>query len=180
MINHDAFSNGQIASKLWLCEELENLNWSSHITHIYGGWYGITAFLLLSRGKFQVNNIKSFDIDPECESIADMINNNWVFQNWKFKAYTKDCNTPFDGDYDLIINTSTEHFETLDWFNFIPNGTRVILQGNNMPHDDHHVHSKSLSEFMATYPLSKINYTGKKDFQYDTWGFTRYMVIGIK
>jgi hypothetical protein len=76
MFNQDAFSNGQIDSKLWLCRELESLEWSSDYTQIYGGWYGVLAFLLLSREKFCVGRIESFDIDPACENIADMINEN--------------------------------------------------------------------------------------------------------
>lgn len=188
MIDKDAFSNGQIASKIWLCEELEKLNWTSDLTRIFGGWYGITAFLLLSRGKFKVRKIYSYDIDPRCETIADMINENWVIKEWQFKAFTEDCNNPrlsqtseYDsGILDLIINTSTEHFEKMDWFNNIPIGTRVILQGNNMPHHDHIVRSSSLQEFIEQYPLSYIQYSGEKSFVYPDWQFTRYMLIGIK
>jgi hypothetical protein len=180
MFNKDAFSSGQIGSKIWLCEELERTGWTSNLTYIYAGWYGITAFLLLSRGKFDVNRIRSLDIDPTCESIADMINENWVWQDWKFKAFTQDCNN-FEGQFgDLIINTSTEHFESMGWFDRIPAGTRVILQGNNMPHDDHIVHSATLSEFIIQYPLSNILYQGELLFVYPEWKFTRYMIIGIK
>jgi hypothetical protein len=179
-IDKDAFSSGQIGSKIWLCEELEKLNWNSALTYIYGGWYGVTAFLLLSRGKFNVDKIRSLDIDPSCETIADMLNENWVWQEWKFKAFTQDCNN-FQGQHgDLVINTSTEHFETMDWFHKLPKGTRVILQGNNMPHDDHVVHSSSLEDFQQTYPLSETIYSGKKEFVYPSWRFIRYMVIGIK
>ena len=179
IINKDSFSSGQIGSKIWLCEELERLGWSSNLTYVYAGWYGITSFLLLSRGKFQVDQIQSFDIDPSCESIADMINENWVWQDWKFKAYTLDCNGPVRGGPDLIINTSTEHFDSLDWFDNIPKGTRVILQGNNMLHDDHHVHSTSLEEFKKLYPLTEYAYEGSKEFVYPNWRFTRFMTIGI-
>jgi hypothetical protein len=180
MINKDAFSSGQVGSKLWLCEELEKLNWTSNLTYIYGGWYGITAFLLLSRNNFKVDKIRSLDMDPSCEPIADMINENWVWQEWKFKAFTQDCNN-FQGQYaDLIINTSTEHFDSIEWFANIPSGTRVILQGNNMPHDDHVIHSNSLDDFVSHYPLSSIAYKGEKSFVYPNWSFTRYMVIGIK
>jgi hypothetical protein len=180
MIDKDAFSSGQIGSKIWLCEELEKLRWQSNMTYIYGGWYGITAFLLLSRGKFQVEKIRSLDLDPACESIADMINENWVWQDWKFKAFTQDCNN-YQGQYgDLIINTSTEHFESTEWFDSIPKGTRVILQGNNMPHNDHVVHSDTLDDFVNQYTLSNIVYKGQKEFIYPSWKFTRYMVIGIK
>jgi hypothetical protein len=92
MFNKDAFSNGQIDSKLWLCRKLEALGWSSDYTHIYAGWYGVLAFLLLSREKFKVGRIESFDMDPTAEAVADMINENWVIKEWKFKAFTLDCN----------------------------------------------------------------------------------------
>lgn len=179
MINKDAFSNGQVDSKLWLCRELERINWSSNLTHIYGGWYGVLAFLLLSREQFKVDRIESYDIDPSCEAVADMLNENWVFKEWKFKAHTKDCNN-IPGAPDLVINTSTEHFESMEWFHRIPMGTRVILQGNDMPHEDHHVHSATLDDFINEYPLTTIVYKGSLEFNYPMWKFTRYMIIGIK
>ena len=180
LVDKDAFSSGQLGSKLWLCEELEKLKWKSNLTRIYGGWYGITAFLLLSRGKFKVDKIQSYDVEPGCESVADMINEYWVWQAWKFKAYTQDCNQIFLNNADLIINTSTEHFDELTWWNNIPSGTRVILQGNNMPHDDHCVHTSSLEEFQKSYPFAEVVYKGCREFVYPTWQFTRFMLIGIK
>jgi hypothetical protein len=179
LVHQDAFSNGQIGSKLWLCEELERMDWVSNETAIYGGWYGITAFLLLSRGKFEVKQIRSYDIDKFAEPIADMINENWVYQSWKFKAFTEDCNAIYTGA-DLVINTSTEHFENLQWWRNIPDGTRVVLQGNNMPHEDHVVVTSTLAEFCVQYPLTETLYAGEKEFVYPDWVFSRYMVIGIK
>lgn len=179
-VDKDAFSSGQIGSKIWLCEELERTGWISNLTYVYGGWYGVTAFLLLSRGKFDVGQIQSFDIDPHCQPVADMINENWVWQDWKFKAFTLDCNGHVRGGPDLIINTSTEHFDKMDWFYNIPKGTRVVFQGNNMPHHDHVIHSSTLEEFISEYPLSSISYKGSKEFVYPNWSFTRYMIIGTK
>lgn len=179
MFNKDSFSNGQIDSKLWMCQVLETYRWSSKLTHIYGGWYGLNAFLLLSRETFKVKRIESFDIDPSCEAIADMINENWVIKEWQFKAHTADCNT-LAPKADLVINTSTEHFENKDWFNNLPQGTRVVLQGSNMKRDDVLVKSNSLEEFIAHYPLSDITYQGSLDFTYPDWQFTRYMVVGTK
>ena len=179
-VDKDAFSSGQVGSKIWLCEELERLNWHSKLTYIYGGWYGVSAFLLLSRGKFNVDKIRSLDVDPLCQEVADMINENWVWQDWKFKAFTQDCNN-YEGQYgDLIINTSTEHFDSTAWFDRIPSGTRVALQGNNMPHDDHHIHSNSKEDFALQFPLQEINFLGEKQFVYPSWQFTRYMLIGTK
>ena len=109
-----------------------------------------------------------------------MINENWVWQDWKFKAYTLDCNGHVRGNPDLIINTSTEHFEGTAWFNNIPNGTRVVLQGNNMPHEDHVTITNNLAEFCVQFPLTETVYAGELPFVYPSWSFTRYMIIGIK
>jgi hypothetical protein len=178
-LHSDAFSSGQISSKLWLCDELERTSWTSEETAIYGGWYGVTAFLLLSRGQFQVNKIRSFDMDPHCETIADMINENWVWQDWRFKAFTADCNH-LDTGADLVINTSTEHFENMRWWDNLPYGTRVVLQGNNMPHEDHVTVTSTLEEFCMQFPVTERLYAGELPFVYPTWKFTRYMLIGIK
>jgi len=181
-VDKDAFSSGQIGSKIWLCEELEKLFETADNIWIYGGWYGITAFLLNSRNNIRIGQIRSYDIDPACEQVADMINENWVIDNWKFKAKTQDCNL-LDLDWnspDLIINTSTEHFESRAWWNSIPQGTVVALQGNNMIHDDHHVHSTCLKDFVAQFPVNETLYTGEKQFVYPDWRFTRYMLIGVK
>jgi hypothetical protein len=181
-VNRDAFSSGQVGSKLWLCEELETLFESADNIWIYGGWYGVTAFLLNSRSNMSIGQIRSYDVDPSCEAIADMINENWVIDNWKFKAHTEDCNQLDPSQYspDLIINTSTEHFDSMDWWHNIPPGTVVALQGNNMIHDDHHIHSRCLQEFVAQFPVTTTLYTGQKEFVYPDWKFTRYMLIGVK
>ena len=181
-INKDAFSSGQIGSKIWLCEQLENLFASIDNIWIYGGWYGLTGFLLKSRGKIEIKTIRSFDKDPSCEPIADMINENWVWRDWQFKAETKDVVllNPSEHRPDLIINTSTEHFDDLLWWQKIPTGTVVALQGNNMPHDDHVVHTANLEEFQTQFPLTDILYKGQLEFEYPDWKFTRFMLIGVK
>jgi len=179
-MNKDAFSNGQIDSKLWVCRELEKLGWISELTHVYGGWHGLLSFLLLSRESFSVKKIESYDVDPACESIADMINNNWVIKDWKFKAFTADCDLIDKTRPDLIINTSSEHFDSMVWFDNIPKGKRIIIQGNNMPHDDHVIHSDSLETFIETYPLTDLVFSGELEFKYPEWSFTRYMIIGYK
>jgi len=179
-VDKDAFSSGQIGSKIWLCEELEEIFESVDNIYIYGGWYGLTSFLLKSRNKIKVKTVRSFDLDPACELVADMINENWVYQDWQFKAFTKDCNKIIPDNVDLIINTSTEHFHNDQWFQNIPKGTCVALQGNNMPHDDHHITTKDLFHFCNQFPLSKIYYKGQKDFVYPNWQFSRYMIIGEK
>ena len=181
-VNKDAFSSGQIQSKIWLCEELEKLFEKIDKIWIYGGWYGLSAFLLNSRQNIKIESIRSFDIDPSCESVADLINENWVINNWQFKAFTKDCSSIvfYEDVPDLIINTSTEHFNNLTWWNNIPKGTIVALQGNDMVHDDHIIHFRNLEDFAHTFSMSKTLYSGTLNFNYPTWEFTRFMLIGEK
>lgn len=179
-VDRDAFSNGQIGSKLWLCEELEKLFDSIDQIWIYGGWYGISAFLLRSRNNIKIERIKSFDLDPSCESVADMINEHWVYQEWQFKAATADCNTLNPIDADLIINTSTEHFDSLDWWINIPDGKIVAIQGNDMAHEDHCRHFESIDSFHDTFRFSEVLFSGQKEFVYPSWKFTRFMIIGKK
>jgi hypothetical protein len=179
-VDKDAFSSGQMGSKLWLCEQLEELFEKIDSIWIYGGWYAVTALLLRSRNRIEIKEIRSIDIDPYCESVADMLNENWVIKEWQFKAVTEDCNKLLPTGVDLIINTSTEHFTSKEWFDNIPQGTVVALQGNNMPHDDHYFCSDSLDDFCANYSLTDTMYRGSLDFNYPDWKFTRYMVIGVK
>lgn len=181
MINlSDAFSHSQITSKIWLCEKLETHIQSSCLTRIYGGWCGIAAFLLLSRGAFKVSRIESVDIDPECEVYANMINEKWVNEGWKFIAKTGDCNTICSKDADLVINTSAEHFASVDWWHRISTGTRVAIQSNNMQHDDHFNTVNSLDEMLELYPVTQLLYSGSIEFEYSELQFTRFMIIGIK
>lgn len=183
----DAFSSGQVSSKLWLCDKLEDIKFTKPQTvWIYGGWQGILSFLLLSRNVLNVDHIRSFDIDPSCEQVADTLLENWVWQNWKFKAFTGDCNnidvanSSYGSQPDIIINTSSEHFVSNDWYSNIPTGTVVAIQSNNMPNSDHHACVNSAEQLSDIFKMSNIYYLGNKLFKYPTWEFTRYMIIGKK
>ena len=182
----DAFSNGQIDSKIWLCESLEKLITSEQTVWIYGGWCGVLSFLLLSRNILPIKTIRSFDVDEKCEYISDRLLENWKFKNWKFKSITADCNKldtssrQYGDPPSLIINTSSEHFESKEWFDNIPFGTLVAIQSNDMVNDDHFSNVNSVNELRELYPLSEIKMSGSKEFTYSTWKFTRYMIIGIK
>lgn len=186
-IDTDSFSSGQIGSKIWLCEKLEQ-SFGTSIENVWvlGGWYGLASFLLLSRGILTIQHVRSFDIDPTCETVADNLLNYWVWQQWKFKAFTKDCNkldfksNEYGPSPTLVINTSCEHFNDMEWFNRIPNGTKIALQTNDMIHDDHVSNVASLDDVKNQYPLSKIKFEGIKTFNYPDWSFNRFMLIGYK
>ena len=187
-VNQDAWSSGQIGSKIWMRERLIEIMrgneyewWNLQKIAILGGWYGMSAFLLLSDPVMPVfiDHIRSYDIDPTCEPIADMINENWVFDSWKFKAMTGDVDEIDFSDFDIIINTSTEHMSSNKWFDNLNNEQLIVIQSNNMPHDDHIHTLNTLEEFEKEFPLNSL-YSGQLDFHYETWEFSRWMNIGTK
>lgn len=186
----DLWSSGQMGSKLWLCNELEKLNLQQpQAVWVLGGWCGLMSQLILCREKIQIEMIRSFDIDPDCEILADQMNNYWEWQHWKFKAFTADCNlidysssqTWSSRSPDIVINTSVEHFESLNWWERIPAGTLCALQSNNMVHDTHVANMKNLNEMRAVFQMKELIYSGEMFFDYkNPNSFTRFMLIGRK
>jgi len=187
-VDLDAFSSSQIASKAWLAERLESATEqleppvSGFRIWIYGGWYGITNLMLRARGVVPISYVRSIDQDPDCEQIADRINKFWEIQQWQFKAQTADVDhVTFQMDPPhMIINTSTEHMKSKQWFDNITTGTIVVLQGSDLPHDDHVAVYNSLEEFCDAFPVKTELYRGAIEFNYPTHSFRRWMVIGLK
>lgn len=147
------------------------------------------AQLLLSREKMPISTVRSFDIDASCEARADSLNNLWVWQGWRFKAFTFDCNNLNYNECaqwaslapDIVINTATEHFESLKWWQAVPAGTLCALQSNNMSHADHIFKMTSAEEMSQTYKMQKIFFMGCLGFDYQNpTSFERYMLVGVK
>lgn len=205
--DRDVFSSGQVGSKLWLCENLEQ-HWNSRLGSsvsariwIYGGWQGLLGFLLLSRGKLSVEQVRSFDLDEKSTNSANALNENWVWKQWKFRAFTEDANLlkPSEpGNYgpppNLLLNTSVEHFphqpgsggqENASWWTTIPSGCYVGLQASDHAHQDCTSHASSrspqtLGEFSARFPLAEVWWEGELEFDYGDWKLRRWMKLGRK
>ena len=151
-LDYNCFSKGQLQSKEWLIEVLDNVRRAKTIhlgiVYILCGWYGILASMLFL--KFEIiPRIRSFDIDKKCEKIADQMNKTYSSQDWRFKAITEDIHDinfekhswqcwsnknnrmsrPLTDIPTTIINTSCEHTGP-EWFNNIPKGKLVILQSD--------------------------------------------------
>jgi hypothetical protein len=191
----DCFSRGQLQSKLWLVNELKKLNVDLGIVFLCAGWYATLSTMIFESG-ICVNKIRSFDIDSRCAAIAERFNKPWEMDAWRFKATTKDI---FDIDYstntfdavtpdgsifkitdspDTIINTSCEHIENFkEWYDKIPTGKLVVLQGNNYFEIPEHVNcSKDIEEFSNKSPMTTVLYEGALELP----KYTRFMKIGFR
>ena len=188
-MNVDAWSQVQIRSKLWMASELERHFGTKEDLCIWilGGWYAVSAFLIFSRGRLGVRRICSFDLDPEVNEQARLVNHAWTFEPSLFFAFEQDCEKlnfregeGFGPAPDLVINTAMEHFSR-DWMDRLPKGTAVCLQSTNMAHPEHLFGCQSLEEFRQQLQgRIQIDYSGELTFKYPHLSFSRYMVIGRK
>lgn len=184
MIDFNAFSHGQIHSKLWLCEQIEPLLPDNPNILVLGAWYSLVNFMLLTRNRHRYNLITSVDKDPKAIEVSEKILNAWTIGDRSIvKTQVRDTDTPdnVDNIYDVIINCSCEHMNNL-WFTRVKNHQLICIQTSNMVTDDPLWDIKNpnptMEVFKAKYPMSQILFEGEKVFDYGHLNYSRYMLIG--
>jgi hypothetical protein len=193
----DCFSRGQLQSKLWLVEELKKLNVDLGTVFLCAGWYATLAVMLFE-SKIKIDKIRSFDVNSSTVDIAEVFNKPWFTDQWKFKSlinnihdinykehtwqYWSNTNNrmsyPITDTPNTVINTSCEHIENYaEWYNKIPTGKLVILQGNNYFEISEHVNcSSNLNEFSNKSPMTITLYEGELELP----KYKRFMKIGFR
>lgn len=195
-----AFMSGQVESKLWLVNQLYHVasvygylqqwrEWQSFSVFLYAGWYGVTNLLLRAHSGFPRAIVTSFDADEQANQGALVLNEAFEYRG-EFQVHTADVNKLVYspgmgaegwGRCDVLINTSVEHIDGKEWFDNIPDGTLVVLQSNDMEHLDEHINTiTSVEDLLAGYPLREVLYSGTLPFQYPSFSFNRFMIIGRK
>ena len=90
----DAFSRGQLSSKLWLINKTISLELKLGRTWTLCGWIGTLGWLMLREQRnLGIDCVRSFDVDPTCANLADSLNRASVKDGWAFKASTLDVNS---------------------------------------------------------------------------------------
>lgn len=203
----DAFSRGQLQSKIWLTDIVNELDIDlGKMIHVCAGWYGVLPALMFERLDID-GKIYSFDIDPSTDNPADTLNKEYIIENMTFKSFIFDVRKftydkqsvpishykysdalQFEKSNDLfeidkpscIINTSCEHIEDFDtWFESIPSGMLVIMQNNNfVEHDDETVVNTISSEKEWKNKLNLSEVLYSGTLELEK--YQRYMIIGRK
>ncbi len=153
---NDALSHGQMQSKAWAVDELLKTRRKLGLVYIVGGWLGLLGTLLLLENKFKISKIRSFDIDPECEAIADQINIEYVINDWKYKAVTKDM---FDIDYEnhsYEIPISGGYFDKKKNNKFIANKPAKLIETPNTIINTSCDHIKDFNKWWDMIPEGKL------------------------
>jgi len=173
----ESFWKGQLRSKRWLIEQLEQSALpSKNRIVIHGGWNGVLASMIFI-SDINVEHITSVDIDSECEQIASTMNKRQEMEG-RFKSVTADmCDYKYEAD--IVINTSCEHItqeQYEQWLSNVPQNATIVLQSNDYDELDEHINcSKDLMNFSDK---SKIKVFTGATLRLDK--YNRFMIIGKK
>lgn len=176
----ESFWKGQVNSKVWLVERLEEIigTYYKPVTiAIYGGWNGVLASILFNSSRCDIQSITSVDIDPTCETIANTVNKRQEMQG-RFNAVTADmCDYTIPAD--VVINTSCEHITQQQydkWLANQPSDALLVLQSNDYFGLDEHIRcAVDLDDFSK---MSNIEVVWAGEIKMPK--YTRYMLIGKK
>jgi hypothetical protein len=196
----DAFSRGQVNSKIWLATELAKVKKDFDTVFFLAGWFGQLRYFM-DHANITYSKIRVLDIDPVACKVSDQIFNLDKTENYQVKSAEVDLNdmswlyrtgaqytvnnytnnTSFDEKLipDLIINTSAEHFHE-DWYHkFVIKHQETdplfVIQSNNLRDVPEHINAVwSLSEMKKKFPMTRIDYEGELQLT----GYKRFMLIG--
>lgn len=196
----DAFSRGQINSKIWLVTELAKVKKDFKSVFLLAGWFGqLRKFFDIANINYEVMRV--MDIDPNACQISDQIFNidhlqgykvksveldltdaSWLFRTgaqYKIRNYSNGSTFEEKLVPDLIVNTSAEHFHESWYHKFVnrPQETDplFVIQTNNLRDISDHVNAVySLNEMKIKFPMSRIDYEGELQL----YGYKRFMLIG--
>jgi hypothetical protein len=195
---NDALSRSQIKSKIWLIDQLAQIqsNWDRVV--VFAGWYG--QLKLIYDRRLTYRQMRILELDRQACEFSDHVFNLGNLENYKVKAVNADINkltlhrngyewsvenfregTSYEEKFlpDLIINTSAEHM-TEDWFfqlkhKDLESQPIVAIQSNNLFDIPEHVNCvHSQDHMLKKYPMSEVLYAGELQLK----GYKRVMIIG--
>jgi hypothetical protein len=177
---HGSFTRDLVFSKFWLCEVLSNIKQEFSNIYILGSWYGNFGLIVSTYNPITFEKLINVDINKKLLKPSKMLSKSFNLKNVEYM--NKDAN---DLDYrqldknGLVVNLSCNNIENRGWFENIPSGTLVVLQGrNNDPKSLNHF--ENLTDFINSFPLRKTLFRGKFKLQDPETKYHRYMIIGIK
>jgi hypothetical protein len=184
MIDFTAFSHGQVLSKLWLCRTIEPILQPQSRVAILGSWYNVLAFMMLTRNSSLYQFILGVDQNYQATEVSERICDAWRFgYDKKISNVTQDAGKFNIDEFNVVINCSVEHMPN-DWYDRVPTGALVCIQSSDVtdmtypwlvtnPNPDQET-------LVNKYPLNQTLFLGEKEFDYGSWGYKRFMIIGRK
>jgi len=181
----DSMNESQLISKMWLVEELSNLNVKPVNISLLAGWFAQYIVPLLYDNIESIEWIENFEMDRDIKQVAYKFNTRYKKDN-KYKISIR--NVMFGNlislsspTFDTVINCSCEHMYPMSKFKELKNtgvndDALYILQSSNDTQYDDHINCVNDADELADQAnLAEILYAGEKLLPN---GMTRFMVIG--
>jgi len=181
----DSMNESQLVSKMWLVEELSNLNVKPVNISLLAGWFAQYIVPLLYDNIESIEWIENFEMDRDIKQVAYKFNTRYKKDN-KYKISIR--NVMFGNlislsspTFDTVINCSCEHMYPMSKFKKLKNtgvndDALYILQSSNDTQYDDHINCVNDADELADQAnLVEILYAGEKFLPN---GMTRFMVIG--
>jgi hypothetical protein len=172
-----SFTDDLVTSKQWLADKLKQGYKDRCVGAIYilGSWYGNLA-LFLQKAGVEFDVLILIDKDNSVLKTSEKLLRP-LFDPGKLMFIDTDAKDVVYDKPGIVINTSINDMTT-DWFNNIPKGMRVVIQGRDAV--DGGTRIADMKQFDDMFPMSKVNYLGKKELKDPETKYTRYMKIGRK
>ena len=181
----DSMNESQLISKMWLVQELLNLNIKPINISLLAGWFAQYTVPLLIDNFKTIEWIENFEMDRGIKNVAYKFNKRYK-DDKKYKVSIK--NVMFDNlvslsspNFDTVINCSCEHMYPLSKFRELSNtgvnnNTLYVLQSSDDTQYDDHINCVNDADELAEQAnLIDVMYAGKKFLPNGT---IRFMVIG--
>ena len=181
----DSMNESQLVSKLWLVEELSNLNVKPVNISLLAGWFAQYIVPLLYDNIESIEWIENFEMDRDIKRVAYKFNTRYKKED-KYKVSIR--NVMFGNlislsspTFDTVINCSCEHMYPMSKFKKLKNtgvddNALYILQSSNDTQYDDHINCVNDADELADQAnLIDVLYAGEKLLPN---GMTRFMVIG--
>jgi hypothetical protein len=171
-----------VFSKLWLAQELKSIlgNQSVPVAYVLGSWYSNMS-TILRKAQVPIEHIVDVEKNKKWLATGHGMQQDLGIDGVEYMA--ADANK-IDyrqlGDPGVVINTSTNDMSDHGWFDHIPAGTIVALQGRDaQPEGSEHTY-RSPDALLELYPLEQVLYRGSIKLQDPETEYQRHMVIGTK
>ena len=181
----DSMNESQLVSKMWLVQELLNLNIKPINISLLAGWFAQYTVPLLIDNFETIEWIENFEMDRGIKDVAYKFNKRYK-DDKKYKVSIK--NVMFDNlvslsapNFDTVINCSCEHMYPMSKFRELSNNGAnsnalyVLQSSNDTQYDDHINCVEDADELAEQANLMDVMYAGEKLLAN---GMTRFMVIG--
>ena len=181
----DSMNESQLISKMWLVQELLNLNIKPINISLLAGWFAQYTVPLLIDNFKTIEWIENFEMDRGIKNVAYKFNKRYK-DDKKYKVSIK--NVMFDNlvslsspNFDTVINCSCEHMYPMSKFRELSNtgvnnNTLYVLQSSDDTQYDDHINCVNDADELAEQAnLIDVMYAVKKLLPN---GMIRFMVIG--